>query len=300
MALIRSGMVEHVEGATALALKMETGQSARVRRLICTRDAAAACDMTIKIDRKSIFQLKAPAAWHLVANILGQTQPTIIQALEAAGLWPTIPIASGQELTLTTLEANDFAEVVYDLYEGGDVVATEPNGNEADKYRLFQVISNSDICTAAGDWPLDQSDLDAQWPSFPGGARVPANTEMHLLAMFGSPAAISKATTTFTQNTSFIKAQANRVDMFDKDLVGFQFVGDQDSATEAIDYSPDAGRLAAGVANQIPKLIVYPEPVIFRGGDELNMSVTVVEGATGGDFAAASIKLGLVFDVIAA
>lgn len=298
MALIRSGMVEHTSGTTALALKMEHGQSARVRRIEVVAAAAQADDYTIKIDRKSITQWKTPSAWYGMSDVLGRGYPTIVDALVAAGLWPVIPIASGEELTIDAPGANDYLEVEYDLYDEADVSADEPNGSKSATYRLPQVISNSAIVEAAGDAPLNQSDLDAQFPAFPGGEIVPSHMEMRLLAMFGTPAAISKATATHTQHTTYIKALADRADIFDKDLAGFPFVGNIDSATEAIDYAPDAGRLACGVAGVMPRLIVYKEPLIFPAGTELNVYATVVEDAAGGDFAAAAIKLGMLFDVV--
>jgi len=298
MGLIRSGMVEHTSGATALALKAEAGESIRVRRFQAVAAAVQADDYTFKINRKSILQWKTPSAWYGASDILGRTYPTIIDALVAAGLWPAIPLAEGEELTVTAPGTNDYAEVEYDLYDAGDVHAEEPNGSKADTTRMFQVISNSSIVTEAGDAPLDQSDLAAEFIDFPGGKVVPARTEMRLLALFGTPAAMSKATSTHTQHTTYIKMLADRADLIDKDLAGFPFVGNIDSATEAIDYTPDAGRLFCGVQYRMPSLVVFPEPLIFPAGTELNVFATVVEDATGGDLAAAAVKLGMVFDVV--
>lgn len=298
MALIRAGMVEHTSGTTALALKMEAGESARVRRFSAVAAAVQADDYTFKINRKSIFQWKTPSTWYGASDVLGRTHPTIIDALVAAGLWPVIPLAEGEELTITAPGANDYAEVEYDLYEGGDVKAEEDNGSKSRKSRLFQVISNSAIVEAAGDAPLDQSDLAAEFIDFPGGKIVPARTEMHLLAMFGIAAGISKSTATHTQHTTYIKMLADRVDLIDKDLAGFPFVGDIDEASEALSYLTDSGRLFCGVAARMPGLIVFPEPIVFEAGVELNVFATVVEDAAGGDFAAAALKLGMVFDVL--
>lgn len=298
MGLIRAGMVENTSGATALALKMEANESARVRRFQAIAASVQADDYTFKVDRKSLFQWKTPSTWYGVSDVIGRTHPTIIDALVEAGLWPVIPLEPGQELTITAPGANDYAEIEYDLHDGPDVKATEDNGSKANRYRMFQMISNSAIVEAAGDAPLDQSDLATEFIDFPGGKVVPANTTMELLALFGVAAGISKATATHTQHTTFIKMLADRVDIFDKDLAGFRFCGDISDVTEALIYLTDAGRLFCGVAARMPGLITFPEPLVFPAGTELNVYATVAEDAAGGDFAAGNIKLGMVFDVI--
>lgn len=296
MSLRKKGMVEVATGTSALTLKAEAHESIRVTDIRYFTLAAGAEDFDISIDTKRIMQLKAPSGWYLgfsnpISNIV-----SILTSLKELGMFWPIPLASGQTLTVTAAGANKFVEVVYDLYDAGDVQANEPNGTLSNESMLYQVIGNSDTVTAAGDWPLDQSQLDSIFPAFPGGAKVPANHTMDLLALFGSP--VTKAASgAQQQHTSRLKLVKNADDIADKDLGGYLFYGDQDYATNGTHYRTDASRLWVPKDGVRAGLIVFDEPIRFVGGDELNVNATVVESATAGDLTANEISLGMVFRV---
>jgi len=294
--LLRSGMVERTSGTDALSLEMPSGKSAIIRDLYLYMAAAGAEDLTITIDRKVVMQFVAPSGMYLLGgNRVGGYIP-IMDTMRQAGLFPEIPLAEGEKLEITAPGANNYMEAVYDMYTAEDVKSTDANGSKSDYYRLFQVVSNSGVRATAGDLALDQSDLNTVFPAFPGGDVVPANTVMDLHALFG--AASTKGTGAANgEYTTYVKALADREDIFDLDLGGITFLGDATYVTADVKYETIAGRIGAGVQHAPPRIIKFDPPIIFNPGAELNMYATLVRTGEGGDFVAGDVKLGMVFNV---
>jgi len=179
-------MVAHTSGTTALSLEMPTGQSARIKAIHYQTDTYSGSDLTVTIDRKKMMFFDYVALLCTFNRAMKSGYQSIASVLDRLGLWPVIPLGEGQTLGITAPGDGHYLQVIYDLYEGGDVLPSEFNGSQSGSYRLFQQISNSGVRTTAGDLALDQSDIDAVFPAFPGGESVPAKTTMTLLAMFGS------------------------------------------------------------------------------------------------------------------
>jgi len=296
MGLQRQGMVQKAAGVTALSLAIPAGQSARVRKLYYHPNATAAETIQVLIDRKLALHFAFPAVWYGLGDMHSAGYESIMSAIEAAGMFPTLPLESGQTLEVTGGAANSFMEVVYDLYDADDVKAGEPNGSKSDTYRLFQVVSNSGVRATAGDLELNQSDLNTAFPAFPGGEAVPSRTTMLLLAMFGS--GWTKGTAAANgEYTTYLKMLKDREDIFDKALTGMTLLGDVTHVAATTVASTIAGRLASGVQYMSPRIIVFDPPMLFESGDELTPILTLARTGAGADFTAGELKLGLVFDV---
>lgn len=294
--LIRSGMVERADTTTALSLAMPTGRAARIEDLYLYLNAAAAEDFSVTIDRKTILQFVAASGLYLLGQDHSGGQLSIMSALKAAGLFPIIPLASGETLEITAPGASNYMEAVYDLFSADEVKAEEPNGSKSDTYRLFQMLSNSGVLATAGDIALDQSDLSSVFPAFPGGEVVPANTTMDLLAIFGAAASHGTGAAN-GEYTTHVKMLADREDILDMDLGGINFLGDAAVTADAVTYKTVAGRLQAGVQHNPPRIIRFDPPIEFKAGQELNVFATIARTGAGGDFVAGDLQLGLVFDV---
>lgn len=298
MALKRSGMVEVAVGAAALSLEMKANESARIRDIWYGYCTPGAVDHKITIDRKSMMHFIAPETWYLWGADMKQGKVPLADAFWEAGLWPTIPLAKGETLGITAPGTDNFMEAIYDLYDADDVRPDEPNGSLSTRYRMFQVISNAAIVTAAGDAPLDASDTATEFPAFPGGEAVPANIRIELLGLFGSPC-VRGCGTTVGQYTTRLKFLREREDLFDKDLGGVVFRGDTTYKSAALKYQADPSRLIKGGDSVPPGIITYDPPIVFTAGQELNVFATVYEvTAATGDFQIGEIKLGLIMDVI--
>lgn len=287
-------MVESTSGTTALTLQARAGESLLVKDIDNVIAAAGAEDISVSIDRKKIMQFKAPAGWYHLANMFPTGFFSIVGVMRVLGLLSPIPVAEGETLTITAPGANDYLNVRYDVYDADDIQSAMKNGSKGNTYDLFQVVSNSNVLTAAGDLPLDQSDLDTLFPAFPGGVVVPARHKMTLKAMFGSPAATGSATGQFTTKLKLLR---DREDMLDADLLGIDFLGDAADAGGSVIFTPVASRIAAGVAFVHPRIFVFDDPVIFEAGSELNVYATIGDSGAGSDFTAGQVKVGMLFDV---
>lgn len=296
MALIRPNMVENAAAAATLSLYMPAGQSCRVKGIRGWRSTKVAEDLRVHIDRKLVLQIVNPIDWLIAQGTDDQGYEMLEDLLVREELWPILPVGEGQALEISQGNDDnwDYLEVLYDLYEAGDVSRDEPNGTDATKYRLLQVISNSGTIAAAGDLALDQSDLDAVFPAFPGGQTVPSKTTMSLLALYGGPAACDDGASGVGQATEYLRFIGEREDLFDKDLAGIIFAGDVTEATATV-YTTDAGRLRVPDASAPGKIIKFPQPIVFPAGEELVIRASILHTAAG--FIAAEVKLGMIFDV---
>ena len=243
-----------------------------------------------------MFTIVGLSGWNVLRDLNVLTYIPVAKVLKRLGLWPTFPVGKGQTFSITGGASGDYIAAYYDLYDAEDVSPGEPNGSDADVYRMIQMISNAGVRATAGDLQLNQSDIDSVFPAFPGGEVVPANTEMALLALFGS--GVTKGTAAANgEYTTKLKFLADREDMFDKDLTGLDYLGDVAHVAATTEYETQIGPLALGIATMVPKIITFPDPIIFKAGEEVNIFATLARTGAGADFVAAELKLGLVFDV---
>jgi len=276
---------------------MPTGQSARIKAIHYHTDTYSGDDITVTIDRKKMMFLDYVAQLSTFTRAMQSGYKSIAEEIHRLGLWPVIPLGEGQTLGITAPGAGHYIQVVYDLYEGGDVTPSEPNGSQSSTYRLFQQISNSGVRATAGDLALDQSDIDAVFPAFPGGESVPAKTTMTLLALYGS--GYSRGTGAANgEYTTYLKMLKDREDILDQSLTGMVLLGDASYTTASVDVDTHAGLLWTGTANFIePSLYVFDPPIDFTAGEELNVYMTLARTGAGGDFVAGDLHLGMIFDV---
>jgi len=295
MALRASEMVAITTGTTNLTLEAAANESFVVRDIRFYDTGDSACDVKVTVDRKSVLQLKAPGLWNLLNTNANDEEVSIWDVCRDAGLTPSIPVASGQKLTLSGGVANSFIEVVYDLYDADDVRPTDDNGSESNRHILFQVISNSAVPTVAGDLDIDTSDLDSEFINFPATV-VPANHTIRLLGIFGSPVRKGSGSAV-NQYSSRLRFLRDRTDIFDQDLNGMLYTGDNVINTSGASYIAEASRVQIGSAGVPPKIINFASPPVFSAGEELNVICSILETTGGNDLAAGDVKVGLVLDV---
>jgi hypothetical protein len=289
-------MVEVAEGTNALELKAEAGTSLQIVDISFGVDGAQAEDITLSIDRKAIHHFKFPSGWYGLAEFPASSYQSLYRYLRKEGLIRPIPVGEGETVSVTAPGADNTLEVVYDLYDAGDIVPNMYNGSKSDRYDLLQIISNSAAISADGDADLDQSDLDSEFPGFPGGEVVPGRTQMLLKGLFGT--GVSEGTGAAAGiYTDRIKFLADREDIFDKDLNGLLYVGDLSRTTATAAYGTDHGRLDIGRQYVEPKIIKFDDPIVFGPGEEVDISVECVESTDGATLAAGEIKLGMIFEV---
>jgi hypothetical protein len=294
MALQRENMVQRSSGTATLELQAQANESILVKRILVFDPTSNADDITITVERRRIFQFSAPDGWYLISQDPATGAYSMIDQLFKQGMMPTIPVAAGQKLQLSGGVANQEIEIVYDLYDDGDITADQRNGSAAADWDFFNTISNASASTATGSLDLDQSDLDSLWPQFPGGARVPSGMTFRLKALYGIPVSIGDGAEAIAY-TERIKLIQDQTSLVDKDLGGFLYEGDDGYATATVKYEDHKSRLWGGKTFQPPQWIHYETPLVFPEGSELTVQA-VIAGSTG-VFSAAVVKLGFWFDV---
>ena len=289
-------MVLTNNGQTSCSLTIAATDSAKITGLSLTSEASASEDVTVTIDRRNILNFVAPEDFNLLRTVYGEERMAVMELLSSWGLFPQIPVGTGQKIEVSGLLATDYLELTYDLGTNDEFSSTAPFGSNSDRYRLFQMISNDTAPAAAGDLALNQSDLATVYPSFPGGSNVGAGFQFDLLALYGCPVYQSVGVVN-NQSTVSIKAVKNRRDIFDSDFRGLTYVASTTAIAGGVVYAAVGGRFQAGASGSPPRAIRFAEPITFDEGTELNVSCNIAQtGAIG--LPAGSVKFGMVFDVI--
>lgn len=296
MSLKRAGLIATASGTNELILRAEANESYLIRRIDYFAPAAAAEDFSITVDRRTVNQYVAPATWGVGLKVPSSGLGSLVDALFDRNLLKPIPVASGQTLNCTAPGTNNFVQVVYDLYDADDIKATMFNGTETNDFQLFQVVSNSGSLSSAGDAALNRSDLDSQFPAFPGGEVAQANRRFELLALFGAPVAEGNGSANHHFST-FLKMIQDRKDILDQSLVGMLFQGDSGHTANSTGYGALAGLIDRPRDTNGGSLYVFDTPLTFEGGSELNVIVSIATGSAGVELAAGDAKLGLLFNI---
>lgn len=295
--LKKRNMVESASGSSTLTLEAEANESLMLKELHVYNIAGADEDYKVTVNRKLMAHFKAPTDWFLAGSLPASGVVSILSELTKYGLGLDIPVGSGQKVEITAPGTNNYMELVYDVYTPDEQTPDLPYGSESDRYKLYQIISNSEAADDAGDVALDQSDLDAAFPAFPGGETVPGGMEMRLHALFGGGYSRGDGSDNTIQSTYF-RMIKNREDILDKDMNGLILLGDANFTGDGKTYVTDAGRLNVPDANLPPRIILFEDPLVFKSGAELNCFMTVAENTAGDSAPAGDIKMGMVFEVI--
>jgi len=294
MALLRQGMKAVATGANPLALTMESGFSALVRRIRGFIDVPTASAHQVSVDNRTVFEFTGLAGLNYLFNVFGSDALSILDELYRLGLVDPIPVAEGETLNITAPGGNGVIEVEYDHHTGGDFTGNEKNGKNGKSYQLFQMISNSAVPPGTGPVPLDQSDLSAQFPRFPGGAVVPANMTMTLRALFGSSltAGTGAANAYYIDRLRLIR---DREDITSLDQLGMIHRADPAYVGGPLLYETQAGDIRTGVRGMPPSVLVLDPYLEFKAGTKLDVVASAVVNI--GAIGAGVVKLGMLFDV---
>jgi hypothetical protein len=215
---------------------------------------------------------------------------TIFDLARRIGRPLDIPIAHGETLSVARYAEAGELTLVYDAYDEGDVLSTEPNGSHSEVLRFLHYLDNSAAVTAAvasmdssliwssGEtWPI-LSEVAAVGP----GKVVPLGKEIEILGILGAPAARGNASAN-KGATTYLVLRHNGIVLFDPlNGIGLPMVGNTGQTADAVIYTAVAsvvGPMTAAIA-QPP--FIPPDPLVFRSGDTLSMSFSTTGAASGG------------------
>lgn len=221
---------------------------------------------------------------------------TLLAYLAARGIFKGFPISEGETMTLSGIaRTSAITVIIYEQYEPGDISPEQENGSKSPEYLFF----NYGDCGAAvnidGDTLYDNPVAPAEFPDFPYGKVVPANHEIDLIGICGSPRAPGTNTTAHHTYTEYIKLVKDRTVLFDEDRNGILFLHQSPNVDSQIDQTAEGFSLIGNLSeydNNPP--LMFPVPLKFVAGDELNIYLTTVRTGNGSSIGQTATELALI------
>ena len=294
---IKRGLV-----TSALSLEARANESLLVRAIFITTITTAGY-LAVKIDNVSVgFWRRMGKRGNELGGIRsGYVGYNLMDLLVKRGLPFSLPIAEGQTLNLSAGDGAGSYQILYDIYDAGDIRPDMPNGTDAKTFAFMQYLRESAVLTASGDMLLDTSITPAEFPDFPAGRSVPANMEIKLHGIHGCPVADYTSGSNGFYST-YLKLVRERTVLFDEDRLGIQFLGNS-GATGAADYQTAESLIGSGgevvgavAADKIQEPYWFDPPLVFGSGEELLIYMSFVKVGTH-TMAADLSDIGLILEV---
>lgn len=225
-----------------------------------------------------------------------QRGETILDFLAKAGIFKGFPVAEGETLTIEGMGgSNSITVIVYEQWDPGDIKVDQENGSRSKEYFYLNYGSTGAVINASGDTLYDTAVSPAEFPDFPFGKVVPAKHEMTLFGILASPFAPALNDGTNYSYTQYLKLLRDRAVLFDEDRNGILFLARSATADGAQDMKAEGFTLIGNFSeydNNPP--LLFPTPLVFAAGDELNVYVTTVKGGSGQDISTAAQEICLI------
>jgi len=209
---------------------------------------------------------------------------TILSFLAKLGIFKGFPVAEGETLTIEGMEqSNAITLIVYEQWDPADIKPEMENGSRATSYLFLNYGNTGAVINTAGDQRYDTPVSPAEFPDFPFGESVPSRYNIEIFGILASPyAPKDNAGTTWTR-TKYLKLLKEREVLFDEDRNGILFWSRHADADGAQRMVAEGFSLIGNLSefdNNPP--LLFPEPLRFAPGDELNIYVTTERGSVGG------------------
>lgn len=285
-------------GEDSLTLEPDTGRSILVKDILTCPEAGRYLNVKISKVQAGYFRIDSgglgshlsdvTALESATLNIEAVPRPSILRSMEAAGVFQGYPIGEGEKMVLSHDDAGNLGNtvIVYEEYEGGDIVPTMQNGTEADEYVYINYGRHTTAPAAAGSFIYDDQVSPVEFPEFPFGKVVPANKTIQINAVLASDRGIVNGTDDGL-STTYYALKKGRETLFDEDLNGIMAVGNNAGVTSNVVTELGASILGEGTHLAQRPVFYFPDALVFEAGEELNLYATYVAAAGG----AAAISL---------
>jgi len=275
---IKRGLV-----TSALTLEANANESFLVRGIWVGRITTDGY-LTVKVDNFTVgyWRRHGKRGNELGGMRLSYTGINLMDLLVKRGLPFTIPVAEGQKLSLSIGDGIGSYQILYDIYDAGDIRSDMPNGTSSKTFAFIQYLRETTVLAASGDMLLDTAITPAEFPDFPAGRAVPSNMEITLHGIEGSPVADFVSAGNGFYST-YLKLVREREVLFDEDNKGIEFLGDA-AATGAAKYNKvqsligSVGEIALASTDQEVKEPLWFDPsLVFAAGEELLVYMSFVK-----------------------
>ena len=300
--IIRPFNVLNSAGVATISLSPNTGESILITDICVIPTAAITEFLTIQVNRQTVgfYHMGTTIMNHLPWQDDDQPMITLMKHLQENGIDTRIPVAEGETCTLTAPSAWTRLMVTYEVHGAGDITAEMPNGSKSNEYVYVNYGSNLATIAVIGYYTIDGTHNPVEFPDFPFGETVPSRNTIELLGIGFSD--ITRAGATFGTDdirTTFLRLYRDREVLFDSDRVGLAVPGLAlgGAANTTTYYGLGVTTLPYGGEGTNKKMNLFPEPLVFEGGDELAVQLNWALSAGGGTVAIADVFCALVLRV---
>jgi len=265
------------------SLQADTGESFLIKGLYV--DPQTDNDyLTLKVDRKTVgvYRIYGKAGNHLDRIQLDHVHKNLMEFMVSVGINCFIPVAEGQTFTVSSSGTTPTVVIVYELYDAADVRSDMPNGTNSKEYMFMQYMSSSETIDSTETVTLDTSLSPAEFPDFPCGKAVPANTTIEILGLVGCPVGNGISETNKTYST-FVKMVKERETLFDEDRNGIPFFW-HSGIFGGTNYYSDFSLIGPCVNVDMSTLtgslgdpLIFTPALSFRSGEELIVSMSFIQ-----------------------
>lgn len=281
MGLKEAYMIKENMGAATASLSIEAGvgESLLIKQLLVgALHTGGFCECLI--DRLSVgfWYIGGILENHLeqcgVTNVL----PNLFERLQQLGIFAGYPVAEGEtfEIKPAVAGATIVGAIIYEIHDAEDFKAEMPGGSKSDEYMFINYGTNASAIVAGAYGDLDMSRNPSEYPAFPFGDVVPAGHEIDIHGV------LLKTWGGYVDHTAetmrFLKMIRDRKVLFNEDRRG-------------IYVTQGMGPLTWGSIRQTNcDIKLFPAPLKFGPGDELNMSLSAAVGVTIQDVLMATVQ----------
>jgi len=226
-------------------------------------------------------------------------QKTLLGLLTDLGIFKGFPIGEGQKMVLSGAKQAGAVQIaIYEVHDAGDKKPTDENGSESKEYTFINYGNCGGDVAKTGDSIYNTPQSPAEFPDFPFGKDVPANTEIALLGILGSDFSPEDNDGTDYIYTERLKLIRGRVTLFDEDKKGLLFLSGRDTALGGMRGVAEGLSMIGNYSDVDVRLpLMFPVPLIFVAGEELGIYLTTASGGTPKNIGIDEHEIGLIHKV---
>ena len=286
-------MVKTVLGNTDLELTANTGESLLVKGIGIAAPATNYITLNIEKTAVGYFRVGGTQGNSLYFNTAALPLANQLAYLQTKGVFRPFPVGEGETLTITgAATAAAVQTVFYEVYDAGDQTPEKVNGSKADEYDYIAYGRASGIATG-GIQIYDTAQNPSEFCGFPFTELVPAKTEVTIHGMAISPIAKTSGTAANKQRTEYIKVIRERTTLWDDDKNGLLLYKASAPATDSTDFGGGDSYVHAHSDTDNALLYLFPEPLIFSAGEDVDFYITSIIDAGTGNLTAEETEIAL-------
>jgi len=284
MALREPLLIKSAVGVNSISLTPLTGTGLKIMNVVIPSSSLSSSTTdvyaTFRVERTTVGYWRAggPRGGHLGLRRYGTYNDSLYGYLVKSGIIPPIPVADGETFYVTLSgQVTGTIIIEYQEYDAGDINRNAPNGSASTELYYINYGTYSKDITADGTYIFDKSFNPEEFPDFPFGQPVPANSQIEIMACLGQTVGEFRATNDTLQTLRF-RFQKERVELFDRDKQGFIMMGEVPT-TAGVYYNRGITSFPAHREDVIGEIRLFSPYLVFNAGETLNISVQVDVGS---------------------